>query len=69
MRKTVKDIENVSSELKALYNYMMKHGEEGDADAIGVIEFDLNLALSQINEILRELVALEYEVEEDEQEE
>jgi hypothetical protein len=69
VKQILRDLENVSGELNALYDYAMNHDMESLAEEIAVIDFDLNLALNQVKELLRELMVLEYEVEEDEQEE
>jgi tRNA uridine 5-carbamoylmethylation protein Kti12 len=68
-KQVLRDLENVNGELNALYDYAMNHDMEDLAEEIAVIEFDLNLALNQVKELIRELMVLEYEVEEDEQEE
>jgi polyhydroxyalkanoate synthesis regulator phasin len=68
-KQVLRDLENVNGELNALYDYAMNHDMEDLADEIGIIDFDLAGALAQVEELLRELMVLEHEVEEDEQEE
>jgi polyhydroxyalkanoate synthesis regulator phasin len=68
-KQVLRDLENLSGELNALYDYAMNHDMESIADEIGIIDFDLAGALAQVEELLRELMVLEHEVEEDEQEE
>jgi archaellum component FlaC len=69
VKQILRDLESVSDELNALYDYAMSHDLENIADEVGVIDFDLAGALTHVEELLKELQALEYEVTEDEQEE
>jgi len=69
IKQILRDLESVSDELNALYDYVMNHDLESLADEIGVIDFDLAGVLTQVEEFLKELQAFEYEVVEDEQEE
>jgi archaellum component FlaC len=69
VKQILRDLENLSGELNALYDYAMNHDMENIADEIGIIDFDLTGVLDQMKKLSRELQALEYEVTEDEQEE
>jgi hypothetical protein len=69
VKQILRDLENISGELNALYDYVTNNGMENIADEIKVIDFDLTGCLIQAKELLRELMVLEQEVTEDEQEE
>jgi hypothetical protein len=69
VKQILHDLESISDELAELYNYAMDHDMENIADEISIVEFDLAGALAQVKGLMRELMVLEQEVEEDEQEE